>query len=60
LSSLRDPAKAIVYINQVEEHKIGTRWGYKPGSFNDEVNSMLEYCKTESMTTKEEASLAVK
>ena len=63
MARLRDPDKAIVYLNQVEEHidmvqDGNTNWVH---SMLDEVNSMLEYCKNESMKKKEEgASLVAK
>ena len=61
MARLRDPDKAIVYLNQVEEHidmeqDGNTNWVH---SMLDEVNSMLDYCKTESMK-KKEASLVAK
>ena len=51
MARLRDPDKAIVYLYQVEEHidmeqDGDTNW---VRSMLDEVNSMLKYCKTESM-----------
>ena len=54
MARLRDPDKAIVYLNQVEEHiKMeqdgDTNWVH---SMLDEENSMLDYCKTESMKKK--------
>ena len=49
--------KAIVYLNQVEEHiDMDANWVH---SMLDEVNSMLEYYKNESMK-KKEASLVAK
>ena len=62
MARLRDPDKAIVYLNQVEEHidmeqDGDTNWVH---SMLDEVNSMLEYCRNESMKKKEEASLVAK
>ena len=54
MARLQDPDKAIVYLNQVEEHIIDqdgdTNWVH---SMLDEVNSMLEYCKNEAMKKKE-------
>ena len=61
MARLRDPDKAIVYLNnQVEEHidietDGDTNW---VRSMLDEVNSMLEYCKTESMKKKETSLVA--
>ena len=63
MARLRDPDKATVYLNQVEEHIVmeqdgDSNWVH---SMLDEVNSMLEYCKNESMKKKkEEASLVAK
>ena len=62
MARLRDPDKAIVYLNQVVEHidmeqDRDTNWVH---SMLDEINSMLEYCKTESIKKEEEASLVTK
>ena len=56
------PDKAIVYLNQVEEQIDieQDRDTNRVRSMLDEVNSMLEYCKNESMKKKEEASLVAK